>query len=136
MGKISRKDPIELPMFITLVPMCDYTGLFFSGGMNANLVTRQASLLGIEGKGVIAGGVKAEFDPVESLNVETTSAVLFSQEPSQSGTFYGFEQDLLIDVALWGSLSLSVEADMLFPGTFFSDQDPVVRAMVGVDATF
>jgi hypothetical protein len=124
--------------FVSLVPFLPYTSLFFDGGMGANLATREATLVGTSGRGLLGGGVSASLTWPRALTWAATLAGLGSDEPAPftAGRFYGAEADLDVTWAATRWLDLGVEVAALTPGTFFRDERTILRLTVGLDARY
>jgi hypothetical protein len=118
--------------FVGVAPYWVWTGLFFSGGLNQGLLPRRAAAAGINGHGVIGGG------PVAMLTSKQYQAELRAiwlralVDPptfiATNGKDYGLELDGLLTVELISWLSLSVEADLLIPGSYLPSSDVAYRA--------
>jgi hypothetical protein len=126
------------PVFVSLVPFLPYCSLFFDGGLAANLATREASLVGVSGRGVAGGGVTAALAWPEALGWRVTVAALGSDAPAPftNGRFYGAEVDLELVWAALAWLDVTAEVAVLTPGTFYRDERTMLRATVGFDARY
>jgi hypothetical protein len=124
--------------FLSLVPFVRHTALFFDGGLNSNLASRQASLLGVGGRGVLGGGAGATWSLRDGLLLHGVVAVLGSDAaaPFTGGRLYGVETDLDLVWEAQEWLDLGLEADLLVPSSFYRDDAPVTRVTVGCDAHF
>ena len=123
-----QNSSIELPLFISLVPYCGYTNIFLSGGLDTNLATRNSTLIGLGGKGLIGGGFQVAIDVTDTLEITSNSGLLFSDKAATDtgGRVYGWEQDVTVEWSPWELLTLSAEADVLMPSTFFQTRTPVL----------
>jgi len=125
--------------FLGVVPHLTQTNLFFSGGMNETFSGRQATTSGIDGRGVIAGGLNATWELKERFRFGGTAAVLFAQETSPisgGGRFYGQETDLEASVAITSFLRLSLEYDVLWGGNFYAASGVTHKLLCGLDLTY
>ena len=123
--------------FIGLAPHWTWTGLFFSGGLNAGLYPNRASAAGINGRGVLGFGPGIELTGDE-LSAESRVIVLTSTAdppPSPLGgssRLYGVELDVLVEWQPFRFLSLGAEVDVLVPGTFFASSELAYLALTRV----
>ncbi|MCA9671592.1 MAG: hypothetical protein KC503_38605 [Myxococcales bacterium] len=123
--------------FLGVVPYMTHTNLFFSGGLNETFSGRQAAASGVNGRGVIAFGPTARWEITEKAALRGSVVPLLSAVPSASGgRFYGVEIDAVGSFQPWSWLRLSVEYDVLIPGSFFAGSGAVHKAIVGVDLLY
>jgi len=123
--------------FLSVVPYLTHTNLFFSGGMNETFSGRQATTAGINRRGVIAPGATFEWEITDELKVGATTAALLSWAKSLAGgSFYGVEIDVEGSWSILSWLSVSLEYDLLVPGSFFSQRTPIHKLMVGLDLSY
>ena len=124
--------------FSSLVPYFPHVSIFFSGGLNASLTNRQFGLLGVGSAGVSAAGLLAAFSHGDWITVTQAATVLSSNRPKESlvSGNYGLELDTSISFAFWDGVTARLEFDVLFPGDYFTADDPVFRTIAGLDAEF
>jgi hypothetical protein len=124
--------------FVSLVPYLDRTSLFFDGGLAGNLATREASLVGTSGRGVLGGGLGAALEWPNGLQWRATLAALWSDvaAPFTGGRFYGLEADLGLAWAATDWLDLEAEQALITPGTFYRDERSMWRTTAGIDAHY
>ena len=102
--------------------------------MAETFAARQATAPGVNGRGVLAPGLTASWDPLRSLGIDLRSAYLFSDEEGPfGGRVYGPEVDLEVSWSPLAWLRFAAEADVLFPGSFFAGSAPVSKVVLGVD---
>ena len=114
--------------FIGVGPLWDWTGLFFSGGINQGLYPNRAAAAGVNGRGVFAIGPGIEISDgdweAEARALLLSSTVDPPEEPlSGGGKGYGAELDMLGRWRATRWLSLGLEVDLLLPGKFFPHDD-------------
>jgi len=136
----SLTDPSQMGKFnafLSVVPYITATNIFFSGGMNETFSGRQASIAGLNGRGVVAPGLTFEWEISDSLKVGSKAAALFSTAKSvHNGTFYGVEVDVEGSYEITKWLAVSAEYDILAPGSFFSIRKPIHKVLLGVDLSY
>ncbi len=134
----SEKARLGLPAryggFLGIAPFITDTNIFFNGGVAESFAARQATAPGVNGRGVIAPGVTASWDPVRALAFDARAAYLVAPEVGPfGGRLYGPEVDLEVTWSPLSWLRFAVEGDALFPGDFFAGRAPVTKVVVGVD---
>jgi hypothetical protein len=123
--------------FIGLAPQWTWTGLFFSGGLNAGLYPNRASAAGINGRGVFGFGPGIELTG-DDLSAESRMIVLTSTAdpppPPLGGSsrLYGVELNFLVEWQPFRFMSLGAEVDLLMPGTFFASSELAYLALTRV----
>lgn len=120
--------------FLGVAPYVTDLNLFFNGGISESFANRHATAPGVNGRGVIAPGLSASWNPSLELSLESRGAWLVADETGPyGGRVYGMEIDLDVSWSPWRWLALLAEADVLFPGDFFPSADPMRRFIVGVN---
>ncbi len=120
--------------FLGVAPFVTATNIFFNGGVSESFAARQATAPGVNGRGVIAPGLTASWDPFRSLGVDARAAYLFSEERGPlGGRVYGPELDLELSWSPARWITLAAEGDVLLPGDFFAGSQPVTKLVLGVD---
>jgi hypothetical protein len=126
--------PLRYEGFLGVTPYVTDLNLFFNGGISESFAARRATAPGVNGRGVIAPGLFAAWDPSVDLSVEGRGAWLVADEAGPyGGRVYGVEVDLNASWFPWPWLSLLAEADVLFPGDFFPSSAPMRRFILGVN---
>jgi hypothetical protein len=125
--------------YLGVVPFVTRTVLFFAGGLNETFGARRVIPSGINGRGVIAPGLDATYDPWSVLRLRGIASPLFSwaggvpAPEGGGGSFYGMELDSLIDYRPWRYVGLEAEADIIFGGNFYRSAEPIWKIIAGVD---
>ena len=125
--------------YIGVVPFVTRTFLFFGGGLNETFGSRNVVAAGINGRGVIAPGLDATYDPWSVLRVRGIASPLFSfadgiaSPVGGAGHFYGMELDSLIDYRPFRYVGLVAEGDVIITGSFYRSQEPVWKVIGGID---
>jgi hypothetical protein len=133
-----------LSAYLAIVPFVTRLNLFFNGGINENLSTRSLGVAGDSARGFGVPGLTLRYDFLDNLWAVWKGAYLFaatSPPEGASGRVYGWETDLMVTWDVHKYLRLSLEADVLLPGSFFEragrpDPDPFYRVMGGMDIYF
>ncbi len=132
--KARRGLPQRYGGFLGIAPFITDTNIFFNGGVAESFAARQATAPGVNGRGVIAPGVTASWDPLRALSFDARAAYLVAPEVGPfGGRVYGPEVDLEITWSPLPWLRFAAEGDALFPGDFFAGRAPVTKVVVGVD---
>jgi hypothetical protein len=124
--------------FVGIFPFIDATNLFFDGGIDAAFATGAPTPSGVRGRGVLAGAVTV-VATLERTTLRVVAADLWSEFPSTdgSGRHYGVELDTECAYRITDGLTARLEGDVLFPGSFYHDQDPdpepVYKLAAGLD---
>jgi hypothetical protein len=122
--------------FLGVTPYVTDLNLFFNGGISESFANRRATAPGVNGRGVLAPGLSASWNPSLDLSVESRGAWLLADETGPyGGRVYGMEIDLNVSWSPWRWLALLAEADVLFPGDFFPSSEPMRRFIVGVNVS-
>ncbi len=133
-GKIDLKGTsLTLPLFVSLVPYLPHTALLFSGGLDAALASRQATLLGLDGRGIVATGATLVWRPTELVDVNLVTAPAWSvgRSPWTAHRFAGVEVDLRATMNLGAGFSLEIENDILAGGRYYKGHPSVWRLLAG-----
>jgi hypothetical protein len=120
--------------FLGVAPFVTTTNVFFSGGVDETFAARRASAPGVNGRGVVAPGVGAAWDPVRGLGLDARAAYLVADERGPfGGRLYGPELDVEVSWSPLRWLTFAAEADALFPGDFFPGRATVTKVVVGTE---
>jgi len=120
--------------FLGIAPYVTATNIFFTGGVAETFASRQSTAPGVNGRGVIAPGLTASWDPLRALAVDARAAYLVATAAGPfGGRVYGPELDLEVTWSPREWLSFAVEGDALFPGDFFPGRAPVTKVVLGFD---
>ena len=120
--------------FIGISPYVTATNIFFQGGVAETFASRQATAPGVNGRGVIAPGLGATWEPARALALDARAAWLAADEQGPyGGSFYGTETDFQVAWSPWHGVTLVAEADALFGGDFFAGGAPITKVVVGFD---
>ncbi|HYS82291.1 MAG TPA: hypothetical protein VEM76_16400 [Anaeromyxobacteraceae bacterium] len=126
--------PAQYGGFLGVAPYVTTTNIFFQGGVAETFAARQATAPGVNGRGVMAPGLGATFEPVRALAFDLRAAWLVAPELGPfGGKDYGPEVDLGVTWSPVRWLVLLAEADALFPGDFFPGRATVTKVVLGVD---
>jgi hypothetical protein len=129
--------PVRYHGFLGVAPWITATNLFFRGGLSETFAARQASAPGVNGRGVFGPIVRAAWEPSASLRADAKAAWLAAPEVGPyGGRVYGPEVDLNLRFAPAPWLTLSAEADALWPGDFYGGGPPVRKIVLGVDLLY
>lgn len=134
----SEKARLGLPEryggFLGIAPFVTDTNIFFNGGVAESFASRQATAPGVNGRGVIAPGLTASWDPLRALAFDARAAYLVAPEVGPfGGRVYGPEVDLEVTWSPLSWLTFAAEGDVLFPGNFFAGRAPVTKVVLGID---
>jgi hypothetical protein len=120
--------------FLGIAPYVTATNIFFQGGVAETFAARQATAPGVNGRGVIAPGLGATFDPWRTVALDARAAYLWSEETGPfGGRTYGPELDLQAAWSLSRTVTLVAEADAFLPGNFFPGRSAVTKVVLGFD---
>jgi len=128
----------EFNAFISVAPWIRRSNLFFNSGLAHHFTARTASIAGLSGKGVLAGGLNLDLAPIEALGLELTAAALGAAAESSltGGGYYGTEVDLEFRFYIADFLTAALEADALFGGDFLQERGLTLRVLAGLDLEF
>lgn len=141
-GEVKRGGTLNA--YLAIVPFITRLNIFFNGGINENLSTRSLGVAGLTARGFGVPGLTLRYDFLDNLWVVWKGAYLFavaSPPEKAAGREYGWETDLMATWDVGKHVRLSVEADVLLPGSFFEradrpDPDPAYRVIGGLDIFF
>ena len=125
--------------YIGVLPFITRTSLFFAGGLAETFGARRVTSAGVNGRGVVAPGVEAIYEPVDQLRLRAVVSPLFSwargiEAPvGGGGQFYGVEIDSVVIYEPVSVLGFAAEADVLFGGSFYRTGEPVWKVIFSVD---
>jgi hypothetical protein len=132
--KASQGLPQRYGGFLGVAPFVTDTNIFFNGGVSESFAARQATAPGVNGRGVLAPGLTASWDPHRSLAFDARAAYLVAPVVGPfGGRVYGAEVDLELSWSPLSWLTLVAEGDALFPGDFFAGRAPVTKVVLGID---
>ncbi|HEX7622170.1 MAG TPA: hypothetical protein VF400_01265, partial [Anaeromyxobacteraceae bacterium] len=87
--------PAQYGGFLGVAPYVTTTNIFFQGGVAESFASRQATAPGVNGRGVLAPGLGATFEPARALAFDLRAAWLVAPEVGPfGGADYGPEVDL------------------------------------------
>lgn len=128
--------------FISPMPFNRRTAIFFNGGYARYDIDEAVMPGGVVWEGVMAPGVRAEYQPHAKVVTELTAAVMYPEgDLFDQGTWYGWEMDVRVSWKFFQNHWLFVEADVFTHGDFFRDQvgylpDPATRFVAGARFLF
>ncbi|MEC9464919.1 MAG: hypothetical protein VX834_03990 [Myxococcota bacterium] len=138
---------VPMRVFVAPAPYWAWSGLFFSGMLNQGYLASRSNTAGINGHGVRVVGAKMDMAWLESQNLirilwiradeprplPGPGGPSVNQTSQEFTSDYGFEVDLLTDVALYewegAQVTLMTELDILFAGDFFREESVGYRFM-------
>jgi hypothetical protein len=126
----------EYHPFLGVTPYVTATHLFFGGGLAETFASRHVTAPGVNGRGVLAPGLRASFDPVEKVGVRAKAAYLRADAAGPfGGRVYGTEADLEVTWSPFAWVTLGAELDVLWPGDFYraGDRAPMTKAVLALD---
>jgi hypothetical protein len=133
-ARARRGLPEQYGGFLGISPYVTDTNLFFNGGVSDSFASRQATAPGVNGRGVIAPGLTAAWDPAPAFGAEARAAYLVAPHPGPfGGRVYGPEADLVLTWSPARWLQFAAEGDALFPGNFFAGRSTITKVVLGVD---
>lgn len=115
-------------------PLLTRPGLFFDGGLGADLGERPAVAYGYAGRGVLAGGPVALWVPHPAVELDLLFAPLWSAAARDGERFYGYEADATLRWQPLDALVVRGQIAALWPGRFFAAGGPWWRAGVTIEA--
>lgn len=120
--------------FLGVAPFVTETNLFFGGGLSESFASRQTSVAGVSGRGVVAPGVNLLLEPASDVTVDTRATFLASAARGpRGGRRYGTEVDLGVTWAPRRWLLVGAELDVLVPGDFLPSGRTLYKAILAVD---
>ena len=133
--QLDREDP-RYAAFIAPAPLWAWTGLFFNGGLGQGFYPSRASAAGVNGHGVLGAGPVVSWQgdrPSVEMRAIWLRAVADSPAFGGGGATYGVEVDLRNDWRLSDWATLAGELDMLFPGSYFPEDDVALQFILLLD---
>ncbi len=128
--------------FMSPMPFNRTTAIFFNGGFERYDIEEAVLLGGVTWDGVIAPGVKFEYQPNLKIVTELVAAMLFPQgDLFNTDTWYGWETDTRLSYEFYPNQRLFVEAGIFTHGNFFKQKygfrpDPATRVVAGIHLMF
>ena len=125
--------------FLGISPFITRTYLFFGGGLFETFGARRGAAAGVNGRGVIGGGLEAVYDPLDVLRFKAIVSPLFSwaggiaQPYGGGGRFYGLELDSQVRYEPISLLAFVLEADGIVASTFYAQSTPYWKVILSVD---
>jgi len=132
----------SLNAFISPMPFNQRTVIFFNGGFERYDIEEAVLLGGVTWDGVIAPGVKFEYQPNLKIVTELVVALLFPQgDLFNTDVWYGWEADARLSYEFYQNHKLFVEAGIFEHGDFFKNKygfqpDPATRVVAGISLIF
>ncbi len=132
----------NLHAFMSPMPFNPRTAIFFNGGFERYDVEEAVVLGGVTWDGVMAPGVKFEYQPDFKFAAELAVAMLFPQgHLFDSDDWYGWEADMRVSYAFYQNHQVFVEAGILNHGNFFKKTvgfrpDSATRLVAGLSLVF
>ena len=125
---------VTLPVFVSLVPYLPHMALLFSGGLDAALASRQTTLMGLDGRGILATGATVTWRPTERLDAHLVIAPAWTlgRSPWTGNRFVGVEVDVRATIDLGAGFSLEVENDILTRGRYHREDALIWRFLSGI----
>jgi hypothetical protein len=113
--------------FVSLSPRLTYTSIFFNGGVSTTLASPTIASIAPDGAGLFAIGVNAMIRPIDRLELRPTFAAMFATRGANltGGKFYGYEANLLLDLAVIEHVTLHGDAALFVPGSYYGAGVPV-----------
>ncbi|MDY6934817.1 MAG: hypothetical protein SVZ03_11450 [Spirochaetota bacterium] len=109
----------EFSAFFSPLPNNTRMAIFFQGFGN-QMPLDAFSLGGITLAGIIASGLRIDYQPIDEILVEMNTGLLFPEEkPSRSRNYYGWETDLSLSYVICDRCKLTIEADFFKYGNYF-----------------
>ncbi|MFZ5862901.1 MAG: hypothetical protein ACOYXR_08685 [Nitrospirota bacterium] len=142
-GPIETMRDQRYDAFVGVFPFIDATNLFFNGGIDSTFVSGTPGASGVLGRGVLAGILTA-VATIDRTTLRVTAADLWSEfhATDGGGRHYGVEIDTEGAYAVTNWLTARLEADVLFPGSFYQttrfdpDPEPVYKVAAGLDVAW
>ncbi|MCX7943736.1 MAG: hypothetical protein N2746_04440 [Deltaproteobacteria bacterium] len=118
-----------LNSFISVKSYITLSNIFFSGGLNETASTRNFSMAGVNGKGVINPGIWLKFNKDElPLKVNFGIMKFLADAKNVNGKIdYGTELDFISTYSILDCMDLSLEIDYFIVGNFFRDEDRGIK---------
>ena len=108
--------------FVSVKSYITLSNIFFNGGLNETASSRNFSIAGVNGHGVINPGIRFILKKDESPFMLSSGFMQFfaSAVNSNNKRNYGFEVDIVTSYSIAKYLEISCEADYFKAGDFFS----------------
>ncbi|MFH2066361.1 MAG: hypothetical protein ABIK15_14260 [Pseudomonadota bacterium] len=127
--------------FIAPMPQNNRTAIFFSSRFSNQIEENFLSKGGIYWAGVIAPGIKIQYDPSENWQTAFTLATFFPEDkPAAERNWYGWEADFDVSYTIQNNYTLFCESGWFQHGNFYEYQgktpDPATKFTIGINAFF
>ena len=125
--------------FISVKSYITLSNIFFNGGLNETASSRNFSIAGVNGHGVINPGIRFTLKKEESPFMLSSGFMQFfaSAVSNKNKRNYGFEADIVTSYSIARYLEISCEADYFKAGDFFSSAEgaipPTYKILLGLD---
>lgn len=132
----------SLNAFLSPMPFNRRTVIFFNGGFERYDIDEEIQLGGVTWDGVIAPGIKIEYQPDAKIITELVVALLFPEgDLFDTAAWYGWETDTRLSYEFYPGQRIFVEAAVFSHGNFFKQKygfrpDPATRLVAGIDLIF
>jgi hypothetical protein len=129
-----QADSRQIPLFVSLVPFVPLTPILFNSGMDAGLATRQTTLLGVDGRGLISGGLGVDWEPSSKLTIGCQAAPgwTWGASPRTGHRFLGVDTGINLTARLPRGLTLQLEGAVLAGGNYYQGDPTIWRAVAGL----
>ncbi len=134
-------DNSEINAFLSPIPFNPKTAIFFSGFGTIDGSDR-IELGGTRWEGVLAPGIRLNYQIVNNMIIDTTLALLLPEKtPSDDRQVYGWEIDTVFAFNFRNKLNFIFEVDIFQYEDFFKSQggvipDPASRFLLGLNILF
>ncbi len=132
----------SLHAFMSPMPFNQTTSIFFNGGFKRYDIDEAVRLGGVTWDGVIAPGVKLEYQPNPKIIAELVGATMFPQgDLFNRDVWYGWETDTRLSYEFYPGKHLFAEGGMFWHGNYFNQKygyrpDPATRFVAGMSLIF
>lgn len=132
----------SLNAFMSPMPFNQRTAIFFNGGFERYDIEEAVLLGGVTWDGVIAPGVKFEYQPNLRIVTELVAALLYPQgDLFNTDAWYGWEIDTRLFYEFYQNHKLFIEAGIFEHGNFFKNKygfrpNSATRVVAGVSLSF
>jgi len=131
----------KIDTFVSPMPRNDRTSIFFSPCFNDQIEEDFLSKGGVYWAGVIAPGIKIDYDLSERWSSDLTLATFFPEDPpSSERDWYGWEADAGLSYAFYEKYTIFCEAAVFQHGNVYQydgkTPDPATRFMMGINGFF
>jgi len=107
-----------LNSFISVKSYITLSNIFFNGGLNETASSRNFSMAGVNGRGVISPGIWLRLNLPVKMNLGVMKFYAHAESLNKKRD-YGTEIDFLTNYSLFKFMDMSLEADYFIPGDFF-----------------